>query len=222
MPLKVTLVTLETQSCHDSNFGTQCKFYVDRLVQERRNSIANIETEKPSGWLPWSSLGTLKASFNVPSDDQGSHPSDDQGSHPDDLSVSVNALELHLFCIDPSVWFTVYIQEPLVLSSMGQNHHHNDVIMIINVMASQITSLTIVYSTVYSGTDQRKHRSYASLAFARGIQWWLVNSPHKGPVMQKIFPFDDFIMVYIDVWAAATPHFWCNQGPFSITYLESA
>ena len=32
-------------------------------------------------------------------------------------------------------------------------------------MASEITSLTIVYSTVYSGIEQRKHRSSASLAF---------------------------------------------------------
>ena len=30
-------------------------------------------------------------------------------------------------------------------------------------MASQITSLTIVYSTVYAGADQRKHQSSASL-----------------------------------------------------------
>ena len=36
-------------------------------------------------------------------------------------------------------------------------------------MASQITSLTIVYSTVYSGTDPRKYQSSASLAFVRGI-----------------------------------------------------
>ena len=33
-------------------------------------------------------------------------------------------------------------------------------------MASQITSLTIAYSTVYSGADLRKHQSSASLAFA--------------------------------------------------------
>ena len=36
--------------------------------------------------------------------------------------------------------------------------------------ASQITSLTIVYSTVYSGADERKHLNSASLAFVRGIQ----------------------------------------------------
>ena len=56
-------------------------------------------------------------------------------------------------------------------------HHYNDFIM--SAMASQITSLTIVYSTVYSGVDQRKHQSSASLAFVRGIHRWLVNSPHK-------------------------------------------
>ena len=49
-------------------------------------------------------------------------------------------------------------------------------------MASQITSLTIVYSIVYSGGDHRKHQSSASLAFVRGIHRWPVNSPHKGPV----------------------------------------
>ena len=60
--------------------------------------------------------------------------------------------------------------------------------------ASQITSLTIVFSIVNSGADQRKHQSSASLAFVRGIHRWPVNSPHKGPVRRKIFPFDDVIM----------------------------
>ena len=70
--------------------------------------------------------------------------------------------------------------------------HYNIVIM--GAMASQITSLTIVYSTVYSGADQRKHRSSASLAFVRGIHRSPVNSLHKGPVTRKMFPFDDVIM----------------------------
>ena len=64
-----------------------------------------------------------------------------------------------------------------------------------SAMASQITTLTIVYSTIYSGVDQRKHQSSASRAFVRGIYRWLVNSPHKGPVTRKMFPFDDVIMV---------------------------
>ena len=36
-------------------------------------------------------------------------------------------------------------------------------------MTSQITSLSIVYSTAYSGADQRKYQSSVSLAFVRGV-----------------------------------------------------
>ena len=70
--------------------------------------------------------------------------------------------------------------------------HYNDVMMI--AMASQITSLTIVYTSVYPGVDQIKHQSSALLAFVRGIHRWPVNSPHKGPVTRKMLPFDDVIM----------------------------
>ena len=63
-----------------------------------------------------------------------------------------------------------------------------------SAIASQITSLTIVYSTLYSGTDQRKHQSSVSLAIAQGIQRWPVNFLHKWPVTRKMFPFDDIIM----------------------------
>ena len=70
--------------------------------------------------------------------------------------------------------------------------HYNDVI--VNAMASQITSLTIDFSTVYSGAYQRKLQCSASLAFVREIHRWPVNSPHKGPVTRKGFPFDDVIM----------------------------
>ena len=70
--------------------------------------------------------------------------------------------------------------------------HYDDVIMM--AIASQITSLTIVYSAVYSGAHQRKHQSSASLAFVWGIHRGPVNSPHKWPVTRKMFPFDDVIM----------------------------
>ena len=63
--------------------------------------------------------------------------------------------------------------------------HYCDIIM--GTMASQITSLTIVCSTVYSGSDQRKHQSSASLVFLQGIHQWPVNYPHKWPVTRKCF-----------------------------------
>ena len=73
--------------------------------------------------------------------------------------------------------------------------YYDDVIM--GAMASQINSLPIVYSTVYSDADQRKHQSSESLAIVRGIHRGQVNSPHKWPVTRKMFPFDDVIMRYV-------------------------
>ena len=60
-------------------------------------------------------------------------------------------------------------------------------------MAFQITSLTIVYSTIYSGADQRKHQSPALLAYVRGIHRWPVNFGHKWPVTRKMFTLNDVI-----------------------------
>ena len=72
-------------------------------------------------------------------------------------------------------------------------YNYRDVIM--GGIASQFTSLTIVYSTVYSDVDQRKHQSPASLAYVRGIQRGPVNSSYKWPVTQEMLPFDDVIML---------------------------
>ena len=86
-------------------------------------------------------------------------------------------------------WFCYYIYRTELLNMW---YHYGNVIM--GAIASLITSLTIVYSTVYSDADQRKHQSSASLAFARGIHRVPVNYPHKWLVMRKMFPFDDVIM----------------------------
>ena len=85
-------------------------------------------------------------------------------------------------------------------SDEDDHDYYSDVIMC--TIASQITSLTIVYSTVYSDADQRKHQSSASLAFVWGIHRGPVNSPHKWPVTWKMFPFDDVIMIS-RLWDAA-------------------
>ena len=90
-------------------------------------------------------------------------------------------------------------------------------------MASQITSLTIIYSTFYSGDDKKnKHQSSASLAFMGGIHQWPVNAPHKGPVTRKMFPFvimsfriqatitDIYLLLYQELINA-------NQATFAVT-----
>ena len=77
--------------------------------------------------------------------------------------------------------------------------HYSDVIM--GAMVSEITSLTVVCSNVYTIADKGKHQSSASLAFVRGSNRWPVNSPHKWPVTQKMFPFDDVIMRMCMDWS---------------------
>ena len=64
-------------------------------------------------------------------------------------------------------------------------------------LSSLITSLTVIYSTVYSGADQRKHQSSASVAFVRRIRRWPMNSQYDGkwPETRKMFSFDDVIMI---------------------------
>ena len=85
------------------------------------------------------------------------------------------------------------------------------------VMASQITSPTIVYLTVYSGADQRKHQSSTSLAFVWGIYQWPVNSLHNRPVMRKMFPFDDVIM---EMTKKVKICFYSSQNKFSTTRVK--
>ena len=85
-------------------------------------------------------------------------------------------------------------------------NHYTDVIM--GAIASQITSLTIVYSTVYSDAGQRKHQSSASLAYVWGTHRGPVNSPHKWSVTQKMFPFVDVIM-YLSLHCV---YWWLSKG----------
>ena len=91
--------------------------------------------------------------------------------------------------------------------------HYGDVIM--GAIASQITSLIIVYSTVYSDADLRKHQSSASLGFVWGIHRGPVNSPHKWPVMRKMFLFNDVIMrIHVtENWGIITDQWPVGRAP---------
>ena len=110
-----------------------------------------------------------------------------------------------MFFISSFITLTLWINKlsyKIYPNSKKSMTHYDDVIM--GAMASQITSLTIFYSTVYSFADQRKHKSSASLAFVWGIHRWPVNSPHKWPVTRKFFPFDDVTMKYKEEF----PSYW--------------
>ena len=82
--------------------------------------------------------------------------------------------------------------------------HYDDVIM--SAIASQITSLTIIYSTVYPGADP------SNIKAPRHWPLWPVNSPHKWPVTRKMFPFDDVIVGYLITTHPKSLQTWTNSG----------
>ena len=98
--------------------------------------------------------------------------------------------------LNENVWISIKLSLKFVAKLPFGNIpalvHYSD--FITSATASKITGVSSVYSTVCSGADQWKPTSSASLAFVRGIHRWPVNSPHKGPVTRKMFPFDDDIM----------------------------
>ena len=114
---------------------------------------------------------------------------------------------------DIDIWLHSHNYWDVIIHPILTEVHYSDVIM--GTMASQITSLTIVYSTVYSGADQIKHQSSASLAFVRGIHRWWVNSPHKWPVTRKMFH------LMKSSWNNCIPVItWINCKQWSYTYLS--
>ena len=78
------------------------------------------------------------------------------------VRLKVSSAKRRPFCLGPNVLIHRQLLPPNRMQS-----HYTDVIM--GTVAPQMTSLTIVYSTVYSDADQRKHQSFASLAFVWGI-----------------------------------------------------
>ena len=106
------------------------------------------------------------------------------------MSISVSTEKLYLHEIKYTYIWKRYLS--CIDCAMYTTHwHYNYVIM--SATVSQITGISIVCLTVCSGTNQRKHQSSASRAFVKGIHRWPVDSPHKGPVTQKMFPFDDVV-----------------------------
>ena len=92
---------------------------------------------------------------------------------------------IYMQCIKCFYWFNIIIDTASVNDDVKSIKHYADVIM--TTMASQITSITVVYSTVYSDADQRKHQSSASLTFVWGIHRdrWIPRT--KGQLRGKCF-----------------------------------
>ena len=100
------------------------------------------------------------------------------------LSLDEPMLTNHLWGLAAFSWGQ-FLRKSSRYKSLKWVWHYIDVIM--TTIASQITSLMVVYSIVYSCADQRKHQSSASLAFVRGIHRdrWIPRT--KGQLRGKCF-----------------------------------
>ena len=112
--------------------------------------------------------------------------------------ILIERIDIFNFGVTPNdainVW---YIQFMPTNCNLMPRLHYSEAIMA--TMASQITSLTVVYSTVQSGINKinkRKYQSSASQAFVQWIHRSPVNSRHKWPVKRKIFQSDEVIMMF--------------------------
>ena len=101
---------------------------------------------------------------------------------------AVSEYEIEI-CFDGEWFFKLRIRSTWGPLKYGTPRSSNTI-----TLTSQIISRAIVYSTVYSGADRRKHQSSASLATVQGIHRWPVNSPLKRPVTREMFPFDGVTM----------------------------
>ena len=126
-----------------------------------------------------------------------------------DSKCTPSQWETALLCNDVLHWLCASLKSALEFHqypcmNSAKATGYSDVIM--RAMASQITGVSIVFSTVCSDADQRNHQSSAPLAFVRGIHRWSVNSPHKWPVTRKMFPLDDAIVWFQVLAAWVTDH----------------
>ena len=123
-------------------------------------------------------------------------------------------------------WF-IHLLTNINMLKIDYSLHYVDVIM--GVIASEITSLTIVYSAVYSEADQRKNQIPASLAFVRGVHRGPVNSPHKWPVARKCFHghqcynsiYEMRVLIVgngYSLWDNSGP--WCDDGCCLMTNIR--
>ena len=147
---------------------SNCRTYLKTISQSPHTAL--------KAWICFPS-GLCKGSVSCPWKKRLSCDWGNSNLYSDNQSQKGDASQLKAMSYTPLTVILLPGRNCVVVYHAPYQMHYNDVIM--GAMASQITSLTIVYSTIYSGADRRKHQSSASGAFVRGIHRSPVNSPHQ-------------------------------------------
>ena len=96
----------------------------------------------------------------------------------------ISPMHTHVFCTVSNTVTFVWASWAITITS---NEHY---------VVSNHRSFDCLYNSLCAPTSN-SHQSPNCWLFVRGIHRWPVNSPHKGPVTQKRFPFDDAIVTSI-------------------------
>ena len=112
-------------------------------------------------------------------------------------------MELHLPPIKPSIYQYKHI--PFTESI---NYRHSGPIGVFCRMELNIFLLI----QLRNSKKRIKCQHAESLAFVWGIHRWPLNSPHKGPVARKMFPFDDVIMQLRVGLRPCPDYLWNDNG----------
>ena len=166
-----------------------CILLVNRLYDQAKQSMGTLifceincilVTWTLNGWVPIYSLTSLQLPLVVESIIEGTtHLERQEKSDSVTNTYWCNMCGLQTHC------------------SHFAGSHYSDII--ISMIVSQITSLVIVCSTICPDIDKKKPSKLCITGLCEGIHRWLVDSAHKGPVMWKMFPpFDDVIMINED------------------------
>ena len=118
-----------------------------------------------------------------------------------DCGISIaNALEILQSCTKPSIYcfpWQISVSGALPMQPLQWRHNERD-----GVSHHQPHDCLLNH---FLKAQIKKHQSSASLTFVRGIHWWPVNSPHKGPVTRKRFPFDYVTMTIVTFYVTSFP-----------------
>ena len=106
----------------------------------------------------------------------------------------VRYLKIHI-----TVWFynqvVTFCQIPTIETPHLASYARYGVLFVCWNLKSPVTQL--FFQWLFGADNKENIKAVHHLPFLRGICWWRVDSPHKGPMMQEALPCRDIIMQLI-------------------------
>ena len=122
------------------------------------------------------------------------------------MNILIISLPRYLFCLCYSARQWMEYDERLILTKHTTNYFRCKIITVMSLWARWRLISPDVWPTVYSGTDQRKHQSSASLAFVQGIHRWPVNPEENVSIWWRHHDTHFYFYGYFDICLGCTKY----------------